>query len=172
MCPWPVSYTHLDVYKRQAVHHSRRAAGYRIVPSQIYSIKSVLQDEAHAALREPLPALRRCRHNAEISGIIPVSYTHLPFSYVTAIFILFRLSRLPFRRRFHTIMRPVYSYFWHMSIIGFPIFFAELLLSLPHMPFRLTRLCHLVPQAWASGFCGAGFGCILFLQTTLKIGCF
>ena len=50
--------------------------------------------------------------------------------------------------------------------------YTKLLLSPPHMLFRLTRLCHLVPQTQASSFCGAGFDRILFPQTTLKIGCF
>ena len=47
--------------------------------------------------------------------------------------------------------------------------YTKLLLSPPHMLFRLTRLCHLVPQAQASGFCGAGFDGILFPQTCEKI---
>ena len=53
--PFPVSYTHLDVYKRQALERD----GHRVETRQ-----------AGGALTEPLCRWADC--------ILPVSYTHLP----------------------------------------------------------------------------------------------
>ena len=53
---------------------SRRSAGHRILPVQVHPVQTVLRDEVHAAVGEPLPSDSRGRGVRKVFGIRPAAY--------------------------------------------------------------------------------------------------
>ena len=65
----PVSYTHLDVYKRQGQYKQYKSQNPGIVPTTFLSAYLLLQGHRHD--------LSESIYQVQVSSPVPVSYTHL-----------------------------------------------------------------------------------------------
>ena len=71
----PVSYTHLDVYKRQAYWFMK--ASEKNIPAGQYALAQYLESGSIPLLGKDIEAAERLYEKAAAAGYRPVSYTHL-----------------------------------------------------------------------------------------------